>query len=46
MGENRVRMIRMNREDYTLQDIDYLLVSISNEERCYSVLSILKEKRG
>ena len=45
MGENRVRMIRMNREDFTSQDIDYLLVSISNEERCYSVLSILKEKK-
>lgn len=44
MGENKARMIHMNQGEFPLQDVDYFLVSISNEERCYSVLNILKER--
>lgn len=44
MRENSVKMIHMNREDFSLSNLDYFLLSVSNEERCYEVLKILLEK--
>lgn len=44
MRENSVRMIHMNKEDFSLLNMDYFLLSISNEERCYRVLKLLLEK--
>lgn len=44
MGKNSVRMFHMNQEEFSLPNMDYFLLSISNEERCYEVLKLLLEK--
>ena len=45
MGKNSVNMINMDKSIFSFQDMDYFLLSASNEERCYKVLNILLKQK-